>query len=111
MHHNFLEYLFFFQNIFMVLYLKQLVGLLKRQLILAEIMHFFFQDKCSCILFIITKELSEPEECYVNIYLFCNDKLESAPPGYFGQTAKVDKQPGANKPSAQGSIARTGLNP
>lgn len=77
---SFLEYIFYFQNIFMVLYLKQLVGLSKRQLILVEIMHFFFQDKCSCMLFTITKELSEPEECYVNIYLLSSDKLEFATP-------------------------------
>lgn len=63
------------------------------------------------MLFIITKELSEPEEHYVNIYLLCSDKLELVPPGYFSQTVKVDKQPGANEPSAQCSTAGAGLNP
>lgn len=32
------------------------------------------------MLFTITKELSEPEECYVNIYLLSSDKLEFATP-------------------------------
>ena len=63
------------------------------------------------MLFTITKELSEPEECYVNIYLLSSDKLEFAPPSYFSQTVKVDKQPGANELSAQCSTARTRLEP
>jgi len=62
------------------------------------------------MLFIITEELSEPEECYVNIYLMCS-LLEFAPPGYFSQTVEADKQPGANEPSAQCSTATAGLNP
>lgn len=96
----------------MVLHLKQLVGLLKRQLILAEMMIFFFpQDKCSCMRFCITNELSEPEECHFNIYLSCSDKLEFASPGYFSQTVKADKQRGATEPSAQCSMPRRGLNP
>lgn len=41
------------------------------------------------MLFIVTKE---PEECYINIYLLCSDKLEFAFPGYFIQSVEVDKQ-------------------
>lgn len=105
---SFLEYFLFPKSIFMVFYLKQLVGLLKRQLILAEMMIFFFsQDKCSCMRFHIINELSEPKECHFNIYLSCSDRLEFAPPGYFSQTAKADKQRGATEPSAP----RRGLNP
>lgn len=75
----------------MVLYFKQLVGIVKRQLILAEITHFYFFFKIKLLiitLFIITKE---PEECYINIYLLCSDKLEFALPGYFIQSIEVGK--------------------
>lgn len=88
--------------------LLEAAGFLKRQLILAEMMIFFFsQDKCSCMRFHIINELSEPKECHFNIYLSCSDRLEFAPPGYFSQTAKADKQRGATEPSAP----RRGLNP
>lgn len=40
------------------------------------------------MLLTITKE---PEECYINIYLLCSDKLECALPGYFIQSVKADK--------------------